>query len=529
MLITASAIAPAAGAQDDWRREIRRLQEQLDAQARTIEQQQGQIVEQARQIDALRQSIRREQVDDGRAADLIAESIVGTGAIEPAELRAAPIGVPTDTWTPASGEAPSLDRAATRSSADTRTTSSAQTAGPRFGYANGFFIASPESGTAPGDAPFLLRINSRLQMRYTAFDSDGPTADENDIEFERVRLVFSGFAYSPDLAYVIQLDGDSDERVRVDLLDYFVTYDFGHAICDCDAGALAVKAGKYRVPFHRARQDAAWMLQFADRATSSEFFDIIRGIGVGLGGTTRVLDRPVTWDTAVFNGFRVDTFALGRVGELDRNLAYSARVTAELAGAWGTDGEPDLSWHECPAVKIGAGVAFTRVDRDDGSIEFLSVPAFADSGMNPLVSDVVPAAVDEFGVHLYALDANFKYHGFTLLSEYYFRHLTEFAGAPVDDRFDHGFVLQTGYFVVAERLELAGRWSRVVGNSWTLGDTDHSSDELGAALTWYIRGHNLKFVVDVSHLNGSPIGSPTLNVRAGDDGWLLRSQFQLIF
>jgi hypothetical protein len=507
------SVAPATHAQDDWRIELQRLQQQLanqqrqiDLQSRTIESQQRRIEEQSRQLDEVRRSsLERPGHHDPAAAD-------STGARhnedEPAELPVQPLLAPVGGHTDAT-ESPA--------------------AGAQVGYSNGFFFASPDEHGSPKHVPFLLRVNSRLQLRHTVFDSDGPTADENNVELEVARLVFSGFAYTPDFAYFIQLDGDSDDHVTVEWFDYFVTYDMGHALWDCGEGELYLRAGKWRVPFHRARQDSRFVLQMADRATSSIFFDINRGIGVGLGGKRTILDRPVNWDAAVFNGFLVDDLAPGRVDELDRNLAYSARVTSELVGEWGLDGEPDLSWHECPAVKVGAGFAFTRLDRDDGAGEFSELPAFADSGVTEFVSDVLPAAVDQFSVFLYSVDANFKYRGFSLLGEYYFRHLTEFTGAAVANRFDHGFVLQAGRFLVPERVEVAGRWARAVGNSWTLGDSDHSSDELAAGMTWYIRGHNLKFVFDVTHLNGSPVGSDTLNILAGDAGWLVRSQFQLTF
>jgi hypothetical protein len=34
---------------------------------------------------------------------------------------------------------------------------------------------------------------------------------------------------------------------------------------------------------------------------------------------------------------------------------------------------------------------------------------------------------------------------------------------------------------------------------------------------------------DVTHVNGAPISSSTLNMLPGDDGWLFRTQFQWRF
>lgn len=56
-----------------------------------------------------------------------------------------------------------------------------------------------------------------------------------------------------------------------------------------------------------------------------------------------------------------------------------------------------------------------------------------------------------------------------------------------------------------------------------------TADEVAAGLSWYIRGHNLKLVSDVTHLNGAPINSTATNIRPSDDGWLFRTQFQFMF
>jgi hypothetical protein len=503
----------AASAQQDVHTAIDKIedrlteqQRQLSAQAAVIEDQQRRLARQDRELAEF-----RERTDGrptaARAAERTESRTKVNDDVEPAQLLVAPLSVPATNHPSA--------------------TPPGQALGPgerRILYDNGIILA----GANDAD-PISMRVNGRFQFRHTAFDSDGQNRDENQVELERARLVFSGNAFSPDLFYFAQLDGDSDDRAQVDMIDYYLNYDIGHGVWGCESGLFGVKVGKYRMPFARARQDSGFMLQFVDRATGSDFFDINRSLGVSLLGATPIGDQKFGWEAAIFNGFRDDRFAPNRAGELDRNPGYAVRVTRDFISPWGTDGEPDLSWHEQPSIKIGAAAAFTRVDRDDGASEFTTVPALANSGLNPFVVDVVPAAVDEFSVLLFAVDANLKYRGLSVLGEYYFRELTDFVGAPVADRFDHGFTLQTGYFVCREKLELVTRWSRVVGDSWSLGETDHSSDELAAGVNWYFRGHDLKIGFDVSHFNGVPLSSSTLNVLAGDVGWLFRTQLQLLF
>jgi hypothetical protein len=130
---------------------------------------------------------------------------------------------------------------------------------------------------------------------------------------------------------------------------------------------------------------------------------------------------------------------------------------------------------------------------------------------------------------MYTVDAHWKYRGLSVISEYYWRGIANFRGADVPSLFDHGFNLQFGQFVVPEKLELLARWSRIVGDSGTLGLTDQSTDEVGVGLAWYFRGHQAKIVFDATRMNGMPLSSPRLDLSLRNEGWLMRTQLQLAF
>jgi hypothetical protein len=398
--------------------------------------------------------------------------------------------------------------------------------GLQFGYDLGFIIASPEATRSDErNSPFFMRINSWVQMRHTLLDSDGPNPDENNFELERVRLTFGGHAYTPDLTYFLQLDGDSDDAEFVDLLDYVVSYDVGHDRLGWQQGRLGIRAGKWKLPFNRARWESGNRLMFVDRSPTTIVFDINRSLGAGLYGQLDVLDKPVNWEVAFFNGLNASGARPSRTGDLDRNPAFSTRVYADVIGDWGPDGESDLNYHEQPAMRVGMGIAVTRVDKE-GAREFAR-QRVVDSGA-PL-ADLLPQAVSAYDVAFYTADMSVKYRGLTLIGDVYFRRLSRFSGAPVDDLLDHGVMLQTGYFIVPRSIELLARWSSVVGDSGTLGLTDRSADEIAGGITWFIRGHDAKITFDATHLNGAPIRDTALNILPGDSGWLYRTQFQLRF
>ncbi len=394
------------------------------------------------------------------------------------------------------------------------------------GYDRGFVVANDgtEALTA-GEFPFLLRLSSWFQLRHTLFDSDGPNDDQNTISLERLRINFSGHVYTPDLHYFIKLDGNSDRSSEVVFLDYFVSYDVGHSLFGWKENRLGIRAGKWKVPLNRSRRESGQRLQFSDRATSSLFFDLNRSIGFGFYGQIGDWAVPVHFETAVFNGFQTGNTSTNRDAGLDHNLAWSLRVFSDLLGEFGNDGEPDLSYHKLPSLRVGAAVAWSHIDAD-GNSEF-SNPRVVDSGVT--LSSLLPAGVDQYDVWLATVDAQLKYLGFSLIAEYYQRNVTDFRGGAVPSLFDHGFNLQMGYFLHPEKLELIARWSRIVGDSEALGRFDQSFDEVAGGFVWYIKGHNAKLNFDLTHVNGVPLSSSRADLRPSDVGWLMRTQFQLAF
>ncbi len=184
-----------------------------------------------------------------------------------------------------------------------------------------------------------------------------------------------------------------------------------------------------------------------------------------------------------------------------------------------------MDCHESLATRIGAGFANSTIEKA-GSTEFNRV-RIVDSGET--LATILPAAVDEYNVNLYSVDFSSKFRGWSLTIEYYLRNIDGIQGAALPDLFDHGFWLQLGKFVVPGKLQLLSRWSRVDGDSGTLGDHDQSAEEIAGGFVWYFRDQHAKLTVDVTNLDGAPISSSALDIAPGDLGWLVRTQIQFSF
>lgn len=394
------------------------------------------------------------------------------------------------------------------------------------GYDEGFVIASgPDIKLEADSHPFRLRLNGWGQLRQSVFDSRNANPDLNQLEIKRARMVLSGHAFTPDLTYFVQIDGRSNAGERLYFLDYFLDYDIGHSQLDLSERTIGMKAGLYKLPFSFSRWASGKELQFADRSMASIFFDINRSLAWGLYGRTEVLPSPLDWEVALGNGFMTGQADTGNIGQLDNKMAMSARVSSVPIGTWGGNDIADLENHEQLTTRVGAGFAVSTIDRF-GVAEFFGHPV-VDSG-RPL-ANILPPAADRYTVSLYSLDASLKYRGLSLTSEYYFRNISDIRGTALPSLFDHGLWLESGYFLVPTEWQVLARWSRVQGDSGTLGGRDRSSDEVAAGLVRYFQGQNVRMSLDVTHLNGATIKSPVLDIAPGDDGWLYRAQLQVGF
>ncbi len=398
--------------------------------------------------------------------------------------------------------------------------------GIRVGYDKGFVIAAQQTtDLGIGDSPFQLKINGWGQLRQTIFDSKGPNNDLNQFQLQRARVIASGSVFTPDFSYFIQIDGRSSSGDNVRLLDYYLTYDLGHHRLGWDEGRIGLKTGQYKIPFTMSRWLSGREFQFADRSVASTYFDVNRSLAWGIYGKTPGSIIPINWEVALFNGLVTGGAETGSSGSLDNNFAYSGRIYFYPNGEWGEGQLADFDCHDQIATRVGAAVASTTINRI-GSTEFNSLRV-VDSGN--VLATLLPLGVEEYSVNMYAVDASCKYRGWSATTEYYFRCVNGFQGAAVPDLFDHGYWLQLGKFVVPQKLELLTRWSRVVGNSGTLGANNQSADEVAGGFVWYMRGQHAKFTFDATWLDGAPVSSSALNITPGYQGLLVRSQIQFAF
>lgn len=389
------------------------------------------------------------------------------------------------------------------------------------GYKNGFFLHAND----PIGQDYELRINGRMQFRYTGFfrdidewvDQSGNVrrvTNRNDFEIERGRLEFRGHLFDPRMQYFLNLDFDTDDGQTVEALDYWFNYVFSES--------FNLHVGKAFIPGCRDWLNGTLRTRLADRSMATTFFRPDRTIGIWAQGEP---SKNLFYRAMIGNGLNTNALS---PADIDTHFVYAGSMWAN----WGDYGQgySDLEWHEDWVSQFGHSYANATSDGRDAVgiplIESNYVRLSDGTRLNQRGAITPLVTIDHFNVQLYTVDVALKYRGFSCNGEYFFRWIQALRGngpVNVSQIFDHGFYFEMGYFVIPHRLELNGRVSLIFG---AYGD----AQEYAGGINWFFDGtHNWKFTVDLTRLNQNPATNTGVNIRAGDDGLLLRAQLQAAF
>jgi phosphate-selective porin OprO and OprP len=389
------------------------------------------------------------------------------------------------------------------------------------GYDHGFFIRT-------ADDCFYLKTRIRTQFRYTGEERQErnrnlvlyqPIRDKNSFEWERLRLYFTGWIWEKNFQYVMYLDASTNTgEGNVKAGDIYFDYQY--------AKDQKIQWGQFLVPFGKQGVNASTYNQmFVDYSVAHAVFQPGQGIGIMPHGD--VLNKKMTYMVGVFNGLKnaTDDAAL-----LDTKMAVVSRLEYHVLPGYDEVDETDLAYHEKPALDVAGSFLYNQNDGDIGG----------GNGRNRLVytvEDLIRAGRGGYGlspdvgseiVQLGA-DIGFKYKGFSITGEYYFRHVDSdhfwspwnrlTAGGRGTDSPQGGYV-QAGYFVIPKKLEVAGRLSGV----WGMGD---KCMEQALGVNYYLKGQALKLSADITHIDEVPVTNPVLDIYQNDkDVWLYRLQIQ---
>ena len=412
------------------------------------------------------------------------------------------------------------------------------------------------------DNDFFLKIRGRFAARFTqryrndAYRESGDSknfpellgvfgdyraarsgAQASSFNLRTARLYFMGHLFNPDFKYYIQLAGETAENAQapgaLSVFDMNVT--------STHIPWLNVQVGQYKVYFNRSQINSTASMQFANRALAMDAFTANglnrRDVGITIMNDEEVY--PVTYYLGVFNGAGplVNRFAQfsseeptvgcpgGQTGgnpfpspagcpvnqrSLNANLRgnvnqlmYVARLQANLMGRAGY-GEGDLAYSETPQMVVGGAYAYNPSIDTSTNNAFVGIDLANLSVRRQLAALGNGRMLGQGGVDFstWTLDYAFKYRGFSLQAEYWFRKVirhnkelpcmqTAVIGGPctvfAPGQFGNatGWYVQSGYYLIPRKVEVAARYA------WWDPDTRSGGDlikEIDVSLNWFLSG-----------------------------------------
>ena len=407
------------------------------------------------------------------------------------------------------------------------------------------------------DNAFFLKIRFRSQLRYTqrfrndawrnpgeaknfpellgVFGDYRANRSENSASLfnvRRLRFYFMGHLFDPDFKYYIQMRAETAENAQspgsLSLFDVNFTY--------TKLPWANVQFGQYKVYFNRSQINSTASMQFAERALVQDAFTASgldrRDIGITIMNDEELL--PVNYYFGVFNGagpsfnrlgsFTSEEATVGCPGgqtsgnpfpspagcpanqrnlnantriDVDR-LMYVARLNWNILGRPGY-GEGDLAYSETPQFAVGGGYSYNPAVNTSSDNAFVGLD-LANLNIRRQLAAFGNGRQLGLGIVDYstwAADGVFKYRGFSLQGEFYFKNVIRHdKGLPcmnaactttAPNNFGNamGWYVQGGYYLIPRTVEVAARYAY-----WD-PDTNSANDLIRQAdlsLNWFLNG-----------------------------------------
>ena len=378
-----------------------------------------------------------------------------------------------------------------------------------------------------GEFPFAMALGGYMQLRWFEFARDAtqwtnsagtvyPVNNINAFNLNRFLISLRGHVVDERLVYNFALFGTSDVGIAMGVVPIGIAgWKFSEA--------ATVGAGVTIVPGSREWTETQPWTVGVDRSMANTFFR--PGYSPGALATGSLAGETVHYQAGVWNAIDGGSAGVLRRGT---SMAWAGNTWWEPLGPYGL-GLGDMEHHRDPVIRLGtSGVyapTYSRIipeQNPENTIVRLSdgTPIAQDNALGP------NSKVDRFLYHLATVDAGWKYRGWALNAEYYFRMLDGFRGTGTFSQsslFDHGGMGYVSWCFVPRTYEVYGRSSVVTGLYGT-------GQEYGGGLNWYVkRSRQARLTLEALYMNRNPAQNILYPYRAGYTGTAIQTQFMVIF
>ena len=389
----------------------------------------------------------------------------------------------------------------------------------------GFKLADTPYGDVNFSAWAYIRYLNQQNLDPTYTDAFGRTTTldlRNDIQVNKVNLYFKGWVFDPNFHYNFwswTTNTSQGEPAQV-----VIAGDLGYKFSD----KLDLRFGVLPLPGTRTlRGQHPYWNKVDHRTIGNEFFRPSFTTGIIANGE---LAKGLYYRAAIANNMS----ALGvSAAQLDDefNTLSAAIWWQPTTGEYGTaTGYGDFDDHEQVATQFGVGITRSRETRQNqpGTEDVENTQLRLSDGTVIFRPDAfgTGGTIEEATYLMTAFDAGFKYRGYALEGEYYFRWIDDFqvvGTIPVTELYDHGFEVQASAMLLPETL------SAYVAGSKIFGEYGEPWD-LGIGVNWYPFHQRLMRVnAEMLYLEDSPVGYSSVPFAFGGNGWVLQTNFEARF
>lgn len=384
---------------------------------------------------------------------------------------------------------------------------------------SGFDLVKTRFGTLNLSLYGLFRYVNTMPAGQTFRDHLGREREvetRNDLNWHRTFAWITGWFWNPKFRYNITLWSLPTTQQ---------SFLFGNLLYRASS-AFAIGVGILPNLTARSLQGSWPYWASSDRQMAEEFFR--GGFSSGVYVTGEMAPR-LNYTLSLNNNLS----QLGTTQPNDtRDLAYSGSLRWQpTTGEFGPrNGFGDFEHHERLATQFGVSTGTSRESR----YAPLEAPPNAtqiklSDGVNPfeigaLAEGVIVKSLD---YNEAAVDAGFKYRGFSFQSEYYWRQLDNFVATgpvPITKVFDHGFMAEAMHMVVPRKL------GAYVVSGFVFDDFERKPWELGGGLNFYPSGTRAWRVnLHLLHVEKSPASSFFGFYQAGHTGTIFSLGTDILF
>ena len=389
----------------------------------------------------------------------------------------------------------------------------------------GYILTSGREGEIGLSLISYVRYLNQLGLDPTYTDSFGRTTTlklRQDFQLNKINVTFKGWLFDPDFTFRVWVwtqNAAMGEGAQV-----VVGGQLGYHFSDY----FNLYGGIAPLPSNRTLNwTYPFWLKMDNRTIADEFFRASYSSGIWAEGK---IANGVLYRAMIANNLS----ALGvSAAELDNQFnTMSAGVWwMPTTGEYGPgEGIGDYEYHTKFATRFG--VHYTR-SREDSQAQ-PKVDDFENSQIRLSDGTLIfqPGAFGTDGqirkatYQMTAVNAGFKYRGWSLEGEYYARWVDDFQTIgfiPVTNLFDQGFQIEGSTMLIRDVLQFYAAGSKVFGQ---YGDPWDAT----VGLNWYpFSRREMHINLEGIYLRRSPVGGSSYPYIVGGNGWLFNMDFIVTF